>query len=303
MQNGAEVTDGIVYVSSNKEVVEVNSTNIIINGSGEATITVLYNGVEVHSFDVKVNVAWHPVRNIEEFLAIGTNKITMSYSYLLMNDIDFEGATITEFSSWDTWNADNTDIFSGVFDGQGYTISNLQPIAKNGTNNPSIFGYMSIDSIVRNVNFIGVIGEERFSLISSYCLGTIENIYAEIEYISTDASKPNANNPAGTLVGKVQSKAIIKNCVVNLSLIEDATTTYLGAFAGRVYAGAQIKNCYVLCEKSLPLASNGLANVDASSKLVTTLPELNEAIKSDSTYGANWIIVDGDTPKVVASND
>ena len=302
-QNGEIVTEGVLYVSSNTSVATIDSTNVVIVGEGTTTISVLYNGVEVHTFIVTVNNVWRLVSTVEEFLAIANNKTTMSYKYRLINNLDFEGATITEFSSWDTWNADNTDIFSGVFDGQGYTISNFKPIAKNGTNNPSIFGYMGEGSIVKNVNFIGVIGEERFSLVSSYCLGIIENVYAEIEYISTNPSKPNANNPAGTLVGKVQNKAVITNCVVVLTLIPDAETTYLGAFAGRVYAGAQIKNCYVLCEESLPLASNGNTNVDASSKVFNTLSDLNDAIESDSTFGLNWVITEGENPKVINPNN
>ena len=302
-QNGVTVSEGVLYISSNTLVAKVDNTNVVIVGEGTTTISVLYNGVEVHNFTITVNNLWHTVSTVEEFLAIGTDKITMSYKYKLTSDIDFEGATITEFSSWDTWNADNTAVFSGVFDGQGYTIKNFQPIAKNGTNNPSIFGYMSEGSSVRNVNFIGVIGEERFSLVSSYCLGTIENVYAEIEYISTNPSKPNANNPAGTLVGKVQSKAVITNCVVVLMLVPGANTQYLGAFAGRVYAGAQIKNCYVLCEESLLLASNGNSNVDASSKVVNTLSDLNDAIEFDSTFGSNWLITEGENPKVINSND
>ena len=298
-QNGLTVSEGVVFISSNTLVATVDNRNIVIVGEGTAKISVLYNNVEVHYFEVTINNVWRLVSTVEEFLAIGNDKTTMSYKYKLINDIDFEGATITEFSSWDTWNADNADIFSGIFDGQGYTISNFKPIVKNNTNNPSIFGYMGEGSIVRNVNFTGVIGEERFSLVSSYCLGTIENVYAEIEYISTEASKPNANNPAGTLVGKVQSKATIKNCVVNLTLIEGAQTTYLGALAGRVYTGAQITNCYVLCEQELPLVSNGLANIDASSKLVTSLTELNESITNDSSYNDHWLVVDGENPKVV----
>ena len=299
-QSGAQVTNGITYASSNEAVATVNATNVTIKGQGTAKISVLYNGAEIYSFDVTVSKIWHPVKTVEDFLAIGASKTSMSYNYKLMNNLDFKGAQVAAFSSWNTWNADNDNVFKGVFDGQGYTISNIQPVAQSGSSDSSIFGYMDIGSVVKNVNFIGVIGADRFSLVSSYCLGTIENVYAEIEYISTSTTIANANNPAATLVGKAQSHAVIKNCVVKLSLVENAVTTNFGSLIGKVLTDkALISNCYVLCEQTLPLTYSGASYMDSSSKAVTTLAELNTAIKADSTYGSNWLVVDGQSPKVV----
>ena len=47
---------------------------------------VLIKGVVVASFDVLVDL-WNPIRTKEEFLAIGTDKITMAKKYKLLNSL------------------------------------------------------------------------------------------------------------------------------------------------------------------------------------------------------------------------
>lgn len=103
-----------------------------------------------------VSAMYNPVRTTEEFLAIGKDNASMAKKYVLMNDLDFGGARVHAFSSYKT----RTSItFTGIFDGNGYTISNIEPYAN--TLDPSdrdraIFGYMDKGAIVRNVSFVGV---------------------------------------------------------------------------------------------------------------------------------------------------
>ena len=58
-QNGTPITDGITYASTNEKVAIVDSTNITLKGAGSASIQVLYNGVEIHSFNVTVDNVWY----------------------------------------------------------------------------------------------------------------------------------------------------------------------------------------------------------------------------------------------------
>ena len=285
--NGVGTTEK-VEILGNGFTVDGNMITIVKDGP--ITITAKYKNA---AFSQTIN-SWIKISTTEEFLNIKNN---LSGHYMLVNDLDFEGAKVKAFSSWNTWSSNPEAVFKGVFDGQNYTIKNLQPIPESG-NDAAIFGYMASGSIVRNVNFIGVVGEGRFSVVASWTHGLIENVYVEMSYISTSvaANVATDNNPVGTLVAKVQNNATIRNCVVNLSLVEGADTKFFGALASRVYKGAQITNCYVLCNQSLPLAHVGSENIDASTKLISSLEELNAEIIASKVFDSNWTIADGQYP-------
>ena len=283
--NGLESDEPIEIIG---EGFTVDGDVITIIDDGKITITVKYEDAEISQ---KIT-SWTKITTVAEFLAIDSN---LDGYFKLMNDLDFEGAQVKAFTSWNTWNANNDDVFKGVFDGQNYSIMNLQPIPESG-NDASIFGYMIQGSVVKNVNFIGVIGEGRFSVVSSWCHGLIENVYVEMEYISTSASSANASNPTGALVIKAQRDSVIRNCVVNLSLVDGADTTHFGGLVGLATFNTLISNCYVLCEESLPLAHAGVEYVKSSSRLFDSLTDLNYVMEADETYGSNWTVVQGQYP-------
>ena len=281
-----EESDEVVQILGEGFTVEGNRITIVDDGI--ITIAAKYENAIISQ---KIT-AWTKITTTSEFLAIKDN---LDGYFKLMNDLDFEGAKVKAFTSWNTWNANNDNVFKGVFDGQNYSIMNLQPIPESG-NDAAIFGYMVQGSAVKNVNFIGVIGEGRFSVISSWCHGLIENVYVDMKYISTSASMANASNPAGTLVAKAQRDSVIRNCVVNLSLVEGADTSHLGGLVGLATVNTLISNCYVLCEQSLPLAHVGSEYIKTSSRLFTTLTDLNYVIEADETYGSNWTAIQGQYP-------
>lgn len=283
--NGIETEEAVEILG---EGFTVDGDIITITDDGKISITVKYKDAVISQ---KIT-SWTKITTVAEFLAIDNN---LDGYFKLMNDIDFKGAKVKAFTSWNTWNANNNDVFSGVFDGQNYSVMNLQPIPESG-NDASIFGYMIQGSVVKNVNFIGVIGEDRFSVVSSWCHGLIENVYVEAKYVSTSASNANANNPSGMLVIKAQRDSVIRNCVVNLKLVDGADTSHLGGVVGLATFNTLITNCYVLCEESLPLAHVGVEYVKDSSRLFTSLIDLNYVIEADDTYGSDWTVVEGQYP-------
>ena len=122
--------------------------------------------------------------------------------YELMNDIDLssdanflpigmaDGATITEDAS-----------FTGIFDGNGYTISNLNI---NRPNNSKVGLFAKLDkAIVRNVNF------ENVAITAKSEVGTVAGTSAQgyFENIKLKSGSVTANNGAGIggLVGVFQN--------------------------------------------------------------------------------------------------
>lgn len=71
---------------------------------------------------------------------IGLEAITGSGNYKIMNDIDLDGVTWTPITG-----------FTGVLDGQGYTIRNLT-VDNFTSNNQGMFGTIGVGGEIRNIN-------------------------------------------------------------------------------------------------------------------------------------------------------
>ncbi len=87
------------------------------------------------------------ISTVEEFLAMDAYR---GADYVLDNDLDFEG--IDYISPFDT------TYFSGTFDGQNHTLSNINITTSNSTTNPDsnyyyigVFGYVSSAANVSNL--------------------------------------------------------------------------------------------------------------------------------------------------------
>jgi len=128
--------------------------------------------------------------------------------------VDYSNATIKLTDDIDLGTAywtpigQNSEDFTGVFDGQGYTIYNLKVNVKNGSSNAGFFGVLT--GTVKNVIFDGV---------------SINSI----------------GNGAGTVAGSIFNTGIIEEVTVKNAKIEG--NRRLGGIAGYVYG--TIKNCNV----------------------------------------------------------
>ena len=107
--------------------------------------------------------------------------------------------------------------FSSIFDGQGYTISNLT-IPDKGINNnvekeySGLFGYIGENSIVKNIHLVNV--------------ETIDN--------------PTCTNVGG-LVGR--NEGIIQDCSVQNSNLKSASSGYIGGICAVMVSSGYIINC------------------------------------------------------------
>lgn len=139
------------------------------------------------------------IKTVEDFLAMSENR---GGDYILMNDIDFTGVNfVTPFTS----------AFTGSFDGQGFTLSNITITGSRLYN--GVFGYTSSASI-KDLTLDGV------------SIGTAETP------ITTSSS-----TKTGILVGyQSSSLSIIENITIKNSNIYltsgSATYAYVGLVAG-----------------------------------------------------------------------
>ena len=144
-------------------------------------------------------------------LATMTNNglIGTDTEFVLANDIDLSG-----YSNW-TPIGTVTNRFSGIFDGNGYVISNLRI---NSTESyQALFGYVGVKSVLSNI------GIENASVASTaWC--------------------------AGVLVGKIDGgysigSVSVKNCYTEGSISGKGG---VGGFAG-VLGGVVVDSCYSAC--------------------------------------------------------
>ena len=118
--------------------------------------------------------------------------------YILMNDLtpaddgydDHASETANDGKGWLPI-GDDEDRFTGSFDGQGYTISDLY-IDRPNTYYVGLFGYTDTDSVVENIGVVvnitgdgffvgGLVGRNAGGVSDSYATG---NITGEGDYVA-----------------------------------------------------------------------------------------------------------------------
>jgi hypothetical protein len=179
----------------------------------------------------------YQIADANDMNEIGTHSEDMSAHFILVNDINLAAYTGTQFNI-----IGSQDIpFTGVFDGNGHTISNFTYRAINESY-IGLFGY--IDSPFAEIKHLGLIdpnvvcetflGNHRVgSLTANINQGTIVNCYAE------NCNVLNLYQIAGGLVASSEGEII--NCHTSGSV-------YGGMSAGGLVAicksGGIITECY-----------------------------------------------------------
>lgn len=259
------------YESVDPDVATVDSTGRITPAGGGTTQITITSSDDAAPATVTVTVmAYTPITTNDEFLAIGTDNVTMAGSYMLMKDLDFDGATINAFSDYKTQTGQaNACVFSGIFDGNGHTISNFTsaPYVKvSGRNDCGVFGRVE-GGIIRNVSFTGVKTYNRSAVVAAWVeqanannadykgepgrKGLIENVYVEMIFTGADMSLVTAGNPSGGIVGKVQETGVVRNCVIVTKVELDGGASIpaddkRGAIGSQINANADIYNCQAI---------------------------------------------------------
>lgn len=137
---------------------------------------------------------------------------------LLVADIDLSGI------DWKPIGQTGATEFKGVFDGQGYTIKNLQidSSAQTGGNYSSaLFGWIESHGnqniTIKNVNVNGatVSGHHNVAVIAGYLEGSavIENCHVtNAKLVNTHANDDACGDKSGALAGYAAGEVTVKNC-------------------------------------------------------------------------------------------
>ncbi len=224
-----------------------------------------------------------------EKLATMTNNglISQGVEFVLANNID-----ISAYSSGEGWKpigaynqgdtSDFSKAFQGVFDGNGYVVSNLR--INRADRSQGLFGVtynasiknLAIDSAratanhhsgvligssnesdISNVTIYGDVygGSGRGLLIGYMIGGSVDKCYAKGQ-VSTSSYSDNHDNGGG-MIGAVATNASVSNSFCDVNIINGRHNT--GGFVGSLDTGGIIENCYTV--GSIDIVYDGNLNI------------------------------------------
>jgi hypothetical protein len=174
--------------------------------------------------------------------AIGANPADWGSHFLLVNDVNLAVYTGTQFKIIGT----QSNPFTGVFDGNGYTIANFS-YSSTGVNYVGLFGRVDgANAVIKDLTLANVnvnAGNSSYpigALVGYLSDGTVTNCYAKEVNVSGYGS-------VGGLIGcSTETIGTISNCRVTGSVVGDhAIGGLIGYSAGN--SAKPIINCSVDC--------------------------------------------------------
>ena len=188
----------------------INASHAVVFQSGEAYVNLPGDAINIATAE-------------DLFAYAETIKSGVVANAVLTADIDLGGADWAAIGSGSGYGkaagvADVTDAgFTGVFDGQGHTISNFRILE------------LDPESTCEATGLFGIV------------TGTVKNL-GVVNASFTSTKDCRAGAIAGTVVATAASQGLIENCfVMNSSIIADQRVC--GAVAGAVYGG-KVVNCF-----------------------------------------------------------
>ncbi|MHC4316695.1 MAG: GLUG motif-containing protein [Planctomycetota bacterium] len=198
--------------------------------------------------------------------------------FLLCADIDLSAYTGTNFNIIGTGYSNS---FTGVFDGNGHTISNFT-YTSTGTNYIGLFGYVRGE-----INDLGLIDAEvdagtgRYvgSLAGRLRYGTITNCYVQGASVSGDRY-------LGGLVGR-NYPGTITNCYSKGSVSGD---DYVGGLVGTNHYDSTIINCYSTASVTGDLFAGGLVGMNRSGTITncSSSGSVSSNVSAGGLVGSNY---------------
>lgn len=192
----------------------------------------------------------------EQLNDIGVNQSDWGKHFKLTADIDLSSYTGTDFNMigyYVAWYSDDNIPFTGVFDGDGHTISNFSYTSADADKNGfGLFSYIAMPGQVKNLElsnpYVFAQGAYVGSLVGYINKGTIIDCYAKGVGIS-------GSNNVGGLAGS--NDGLIVDCYSSGSV---SGNMYVGGLAGRVGPGA-VGRCYSTASVSGNSSVGGLIGI------------------------------------------
>ena len=243
-----ETTEGdIAHAIANVPFKPNYRTNIIgnlITSENEYNVT-LEAGFNSFEYVVEDNTNFVSVSSAEELyeavsqIAEGDEECA---NIQLNGDIDLADLVLTRAAVTSNWTPVGTSEkpFTGVFDGNGYTIKNLtlvEPEAKEGKAYIGFFGYAK-DATIKNVTF--------------------ENVYINIPCLDIDHSQGHIGAVAGSLEGTCLIEDVTVKGDIQVYATQDANGASRVAVVagGNAYGNVTMKNVHVIANEGSSLIAN-----------------------------------------------
>ena len=242
-------SSGVAVSNQTKTFANVDEANILVYSGliPDNNYTIVVNvtsgreSLEVGTFAFKtLSLQSLNISTVEEFLAMGQNR---SGEFVLQNDIDFTDVDfVTPFTS----------AFTGSFDGQGFTLSNIS--IENSRLYNGVFGYISNGSIKdvvldqvylgSNDNPIVTSSSTKTGILVGYqasSLSTVQNITIKNShiYLTTSAS---TYAYVGGIIGETRGNVFdvtVLDSSVNVTSTSNANIRLGGAY-GYIFESSKV---------------------------------------------------------------
>ena len=288
------------------------------NAYGSNSVTFTVNGVTSNAVTLDF---YYAVSTVADWNAMNDNR---SAWYMLVNDLSFADggfAPIADtgvkyFVEDDGYYIDetvalrSTTYFSGVFDGNGYTISDIRYGATGPQEPNTAFGlFTAISGTVRNFTVTNVhfISRNLSGIVSSYNIGTIENVVVH------DCSLVN-NYGFGAIIVR-DNEGTLKNAIAyNVTMYASSlTNAQRTAVACLYHWGSALEHVYlsniqvgvsvwdeITSGTEESYTSDKIYNDGAAESISDTGFKTEAEIKAATSYdgwdSTVWNIVDGEIP-------
>ena len=183
--NSYNALDG-VSIGANSITFSSEAVNAMLNGKSYGDFA-LYLTTADQIYKVNVAVVTKMISSYDDLAAIKANQVdaVLDGYYALANDIDATGEDaicLIDFSNHIN-NLENSGIgFKGIFDGRGYTISNLTVKAGEYAKIGGLFGQVLQSAVIRDIAFMDMTtdGATNYTYLltgeSCRMMGKIENV-------------------------------------------------------------------------------------------------------------------------------
>jgi len=202
---------------------------------------------------------------------------------MLFADIDLDDLGVVDGNNWTA-----VSNFKGIFDGNGFTISNLK-INKPTENNQGLFGIAS-GAVIKNVNLenVNTTGNARVGGLVGY------NTNTEISNCTVNGNITGNDQCVGGLIGwSTGEKSIIKYCKSNCKVVSTCYNTGAGTRVGGL-VGQNILNSKILYSSStgtvegIELYIGGLVGLNGYGGIVSDSYSI--ANVTAQNYGAGGLV-------------
>jgi len=176
------------------------------------------------------------VKNAADLLKVGTGSDgwDMNKCYKQVNNINMSGIAFSPIGMV-------SSEFTGVYDGDGKTISNLS--ISSGSSNIGLFCYIGVSGgaagTVKNLGLLNL------NILGIFCVGGIAGQVnsGKVENCYTTGTVTGTGNSIGGIAGSNNSGGTIKNCYSTANVNESGGGGAVGGIVGHNNGGA-VENCY-----------------------------------------------------------